>query len=53
MTAGPYGSLDSSEVDSSDTPAMKGYEACMAKVGRLSRYDTFTGAVFSSRHSRG
>lgn len=32
MTAGPYGNVDSSEVDSSDTPAMKGFENCMAKV---------------------
>lgn len=35
MTAGPLGNVDSSEVDSSDTPAMKGYEACMAKVGNV------------------
>ena len=31
MTAGPYGMLGSSEADSSDTPAVKSYEACMAK----------------------
>lgn len=31
MAAAPYGGDDSSEADSSDVPAVKSYEACMAK----------------------